>query len=282
MLTDALKFLQDAALKNQVPTVEKANPHTTIVKQAGKDLEVRLSLPRTPHRNIRKLSDLALLINYRVQAGKAKPDECEGCQKVIARASETEVVLMDNSSPYKTASEGPVVYVNAVQIDYVETPDDARGLRVRMPLTKTPPLRYLEKNDWMDQDDFVRMLWIDFRGCFATDMLIKSVENVNFNATMNSAVGKQGDRASVSKEIKAEAVGASKVPEEVAVRLDLFDEIDNQVEVLCAVEIDPTNKRFRLTPFPRELIQGYHETYGAVASRLAPIQTYHGEYEATL
>lgn len=280
MLKEALTFLHDQALKSQVPVVEKVNPHTTMVKQAGETLDLIPSVPRTPHRHIRKLTDLAALLTRRIDDGKVDPKAGEVCPPTFGSGDDDDLTGEDC---YNVASEGPVCYVNDKQIDYVETPDDARGLRARMPLTKTPPLVYLERKDnWMDQDEFVRMLWIDFRGCLTTDALLKSVENVNFNATLNSAVGKQGDRASVSKEIKAEAVGANKVPEEVNINLNLFEEVDHTVDVECAVEIDPSSKRFRLTAFPRELIQAYHDTYEAVAKRLAPIQTYHGEYEAAL
>lgn len=279
MIEQALKFLTEQALKNQVPTVDKINPHAAMERRAGEGIDLHVAVPRTPHRYIRKLTDLTALLQRRVEAGKVDPTEGEACPPLVVPG---DYDIKKSLPVHNVASEGPVCYVNDKQIDYVETPDDMRGLRVRMPLTKTPPLRYLEKSDWMDQEAFVRMLWIDFRGCFSTDALLKSVDNVNFTAGVTSAVGKQGDRASVSKEIKADAVGANKVPEEVAVQCDLFDEIDHKVLIQCAVEIDANSHQFRLVPFPSELVTAYHETYDAVAKRLSPIQTYHGEYDVTL
>lgn len=282
MLKDALTFLQEQALKNQVPTVEKINPHVTLVKQAGKTISLLPSVPRTPHRYIRQLSHLMALLNRRVEAGKVDPKTGEVCPPTFGHLGSDKLAQLEFET-YNVASEGPVCYVSEKQIDYVETPNDARGLRVRMPLTKTPPLLYLERKDnWMDQDEFVRMLWIDFNGCFKTDVLLKSVENVNFSVGTTAAAGKQGERASVSREIKAEAVGASKVPEEVDVYLNLFDEIECKTIIRCAVELDASNHRFKLTPFPSEVTKAYQDTFSTVGNRLAPIQSYHGEYEAAL
>lgn len=280
MLKDTLTFLQEQALKNQVPTVEKVNPHVTLVRQAGEAIDLVPSVPRTPHRYIRQLSHLMSLLNRRVEAGKVDPKAGEVCPP---NYSKLDAAGDWNFEAYQVASEGPVCYVSEKQIDYVETPNDSRGLRVRMPLTKTAPFVYLERKDnWMDQDEFVRMLWIDFNGCFKTDVLLKSVENVNFSVGTTAAAGKQGERASVSREIKAEAVGASKVPEEVDVYLNLFDEIESKTIIRCAVELDASNHRFKLTPFPSEVTKAYQDTFDTVGNRLAPIQSYHGEYEAAL
>lgn len=125
---------------------------------------------------------------------------------------------------------------------------------------------YVSGGTWFSQRDFVRLLRVALAGCVANPALASCVASVKWTAGAVAEGEVKHGRESISRDLKAEVLGVSAIPEEVAVSLRAWDGLPFMLEFNCAVEVDVQNQRFRLTPLGDAFDDALYRAYaGALA-----------------
>lgn len=138
--------------------------------------------------------------------------------------------------------------------------DETRRDRATLKLTLTPQMRRLISIEGdrttFEQRDFRRLLRIDLAGCTRDDVLLRWVSDMQWS-NQGLVTGKiTHGRESLGKDIdNAAASNLDECPESIVLDVRVFDtpDLTERRAVKCAVEILPTEQRFRLTPLPLAL-----------------------------
>lgn len=151
--------------------------------------------------------------------------------------------------------QSDAVFFDESAIVYVYDLDDRRH-RAACPLKLNPQFKWLrdESAQQFRQPDFIRLLRITLKGCVSPDSnLLQLVRQLKFNATQDGGATIQHGKESIGRNITAQVTGEAAIPEEVTLMLSVFENFRFAVNVLCAVEINPHDQTFRLTPYPLQL-----------------------------
>jgi len=262
---NAIKNLAQAA---QTPTRTKANGHTFIDNIPGKGSEYVLAVPNAIDRKIHRLVDLVDLLRARhegafIGAGITVPDG-------------------DIPNVLNVANEGSVVYFNAQNVVYQETPGDLRGLTAHMPMVLTPEMKWL-MNDSVksyEHKEFVRILRIILRNALPAGNLLAIVREAKFNTNAVASSVQQVSRQSFGRDVQAEVIGLQAIPEEVTLTVQPFENLKNKFKVMCAIEIDASTSSFKLTPYPGELVDAVDGAMDVVRNSITMfVPAYYGQTE---
>ena len=126
-----------------------------------------------------------------------------------------------------------------------------------LPLTYTDTFKMLMGTlPLMTQKEFVRLLRITLRGCLSHDSkLIEIVRNLKFTSAGEVNANLSHGNESLGKRISNQVMGTDAIPEEIAIFVQVYEELpDYRNTIRCAIEIFPEENRFRLTPYPNEIV----------------------------
>lgn len=109
----------------------------------------------------------------------------------------------------------------------------------------------LEDREWLQHEDFVRMLRFDLRGTSGADDVLPAFRSLDFTNTKNRQSEVQQLSGSIKASHLAQVSGALDLPEEIMLRVQPFAHTpDQRCDVKCFVEIDPFKAVLRLVPCP--------------------------------
>jgi hypothetical protein len=112
--------------------------------------------------------------------------------------------------------------------------------------------RLRDSRQWMTQADFVRMLAIELdvdRG------LVGAFRTLDFHRRQGGAVDIQHGKESLGHRVEAAVQGVNSLPEELTINAPLFANLHERkfYPVRCAVEINPQEALFRLSPLAGQI-----------------------------
>lgn len=148
-----------------------------------------------------------------------------------------------------------VVFLNEKQVIFVKDLADRRDIAT-CTLIETPQIQWLKQcsGKQLQQADFVRLLRITFRGALGPDSgLVALIRNLKFSTAADGGANIQHARESIGRSVMAEVRGESAIPEEVTLRVPVFENHPFIAPVSCAIEVFPHEQAFRLTPFPLQV-----------------------------
>lgn len=134
----------------------------------------------------------------------------------------------------------------------------SRRDRITLPLAYSEPLKVLQNLDGkpcsFSQKEFVRLLKVNLANC-VDGALISALCYLKFKATTDGESSIGHAKVSVGKSISAQVTGQKEFPEVIHVSVPIFHGFMHHAThaVACALEIEPTNERFSLTPLPGEI-----------------------------
>lgn len=120
------------------------------------------------------------------------------------------------------------------------------------------------------QPDLVRALRTTFAGCVGDAGFLPAVSKVKFTTgtTVESEVGH--GKASLGKSIMGEVTGTGAIPETVEFFVPVYanPDVSFPVKIVCAVEADAAEAKFRVTPLPGQLELAMEMTHVRIRERL--------------
>lgn len=174
----------------------------------------------------------------------------------------------------KSDPNGPAPVVWHGHNSVVLVIDDAdRRDTVTFPLTLSGRLRllaHLERDKRsFDQKQFVRLLRIELG--MANDPVVAKFRKLGWKVADDSSGRVQHGKARMGKAIQAEVQGVDELPEEIVVEVPVYQEAGERTpyQVRCAVEIDPMNQQFGLTPLPEEIQKVMDLAQASIEQRLS-------------
>jgi hypothetical protein len=157
------------------------------------------------------------------------------------------------------AEENPTprsVWHNAEQVVLLLDDEDRRD-RVTFALQPSEAFETLSKlqgpdKGWMPQAAFVRLLKIDFG---VSPAIVAAFRVLDFKRGDASHGDVQHARETLGKSVEAAVQGTAAIPEDLMISIPLYRTAGETAiqHVRCAVEINPVQGLFKLTPLPQEL-----------------------------
>jgi hypothetical protein len=147
------------------------------------------------------------------------------------------------------------VFIADEEVIFVSSLADRRDVAF-CKLIEAEPYKWLKASSGnrLSQSDFIRVLRITFRECLGVDNgLIPLLRKLNFAASDGAAAEIQHGRESVARSINASIMGVNAIPEELVLRVPVFENHPFIAPVNCAIEIFPDERMFKLTPFPLQV-----------------------------
>lgn len=158
--------------------------------------------------------------------------------------------------------------------------DKCRRDTVVLPIKHTPQfntLLGLEKSKAkLDQKRFVLLLRVDLGECLAkTGNFLGLIRQLKFVAGKDTGGTVQHGKESISRSTIAEVSGAEAVPEEVTLRVRVFELADDKTsqDVKCAIELDGVTETLSIFPFPGELDRAVQDAERAIGEKLRAAAT---------
>lgn len=179
------------------------------------------------------------------------------------------VTFIGRIDPEEYRSEAAIFY-DVVGVTCLPDATDNRA-SVFCPLELSPQMRWLttQAKQPLSQRDFVRLLRIDLRGCFAAyPTLLSMVRNLRWTGTQFNDGAVSHGRESLGRAIEAQVSGADSIPEEITVTVPFWRQFPCSVSIACAIEILPQEQSFRLTPYPNEIDKATETALDALAAAL--------------
>lgn len=118
----------------------------------------------------------------------------------------------------------------------------------------------------LPQDEMIRALRIDLRGCVGDAALLPTIRNLRFASESQAEI--VHGRESMGRSVEINAAGAGVIPEEVTLTMPIWENVEHIATVACAVEIRPETKKIALTPYPLEIASAVQLGIEHVASWL--------------
>jgi len=173
---------------------------------------------------------------------------------------------------FKESGAGTVFYTETGLV-YVFGDDFAKD-RALCPLTLSPQFKKLAAvaGQPLSQQQFVRLLRVDFNGCVGPEGLLPLVRNLKWTSGGESSGNIQHGRESMGRSITAEVRGEQAIPEETYLVVQPWENFPFSTRVDCAIEIDAANKTFALTPYPLSM----RRALDAAVDQLAELLTQPG------
>lgn len=170
----------------------------------------------------------------------------------------------------KATLPGGATFVDEKQAVYVFDLNDRRN-RAVVGLVESDLMRWVRvgSKETYTHKDFIRLLRIDLRGVVSggTSML-NTIRNVKFDDAGDVRSNIQHGRESMGNSVTRQVMGADAIPEEIGITVKPFDNFSFQGEIAAAVELDLTTKRFKLTPYPDDVVALMENAIHAVAVAL--------------
>lgn len=162
--------------------------------------------------------------------------------------------------------EESAIFYDEERVVFVTSLADRRD-RAVCELVKSEPYIWLaSKPNAQNQKDFVRTLRILLRGCLdASSTLIQLVRDLKFSTNGEVEGSIQHGNESMGRKIANQVTGQGAIPEEVTLRVRVFENHPFQTTIACALEILPAEGAFRLTPYPLEIAKAMDDTLANVA-----------------
>ncbi len=166
----------------------------------------------------------------------------------------------------KNLKDTASVFYDETKIIFVSDLADRRDIAA-CDLVKSEPYIFLaSKPGPQNQKDFVRTLRITLRGCLdSSSNLIQLVRDLKFTSGGEVEGSIQHGNESMGRKIANQVTGQGAIPEEITLRIRVFENHPAIVPVACALEILPAEGCFRLTPYPMELRKAMDDTLSSVA-----------------
>lgn len=221
MIKDALAFLAEKFEAAAKPVLASEFPQGDVYLIGRDTVTVAKSPPPRAHR--------VDTISAFVEAIRVYSDDSES----VVWVGESEAVLMIDDADYR--------------VD-----------RVTLPLKITDVfkrLTSLQNSSMLEQKEFVRLLAVDLASALHPTKLLNQVRRVRFETGQIVTANRQRTSESMGREINASVqVAEGEVPERVEcmayVHAVVSGADDPLFAVPCAVEVDASVGRFRLTPLP--------------------------------
>lgn len=107
---------------------------------------------------------------------------------------------------------------------------------------------------WKDQKSFLRLLRIDLHDCGIDPGAVAIFRNLRFSASQGGTGVVEAGKRSLTSDMKANLESAGGVvPETLTLAVQVFEEPDFKINVLCSVEQDPEKCQLALLPLPGEV-----------------------------
>ncbi len=173
------------------------------------------------------------------------------------------------------------LFLNENEVTFVRDLDDRRDVSA-CKLTYTPQYRWLtgESGKQLTQPDLVRVLRITLRGALPADStLLTLIRKLKFQNDKGATGDIQHGRESLGRSITASINADNELPDELTLRVPIFENHPFIAPIVCAIEIFPHESMFKLTPYPLELRKAMDGALDSIAQTLAPaeVPTYLGQ-----
>lgn len=163
------------------------------------------------------------------------------------------------------------VFIADAVVIFVRDLEDRRD-RAYCNLIESEPYRWLKEKSasMLSQADLIRLLRITFKGCLGADTaLLALVRKLKFDASANASVDITHGRESVGKSINSQIMGVEAIPEEVVLRVPVFENHPFIAAINCAIEVFPHEQCFKVTPYPLQVRKAMAESLDSIESVLA-------------
>lgn len=155
--------------------------------------------------------------------------------------------------------------------------DDTRRDIATLTFNETEPLVRLrgisEDEETFDQRAFRRLLRVTFNGCRPNDLLLNWISDCKFGTVANAAGTIVKNRESFGKDINQQVQTADQTscPDEITLALRIFDDplLKEPRHISCDVEILLAEQKFKLAPYPLELVNAVNAELANIESILA-------------
>jgi hypothetical protein len=158
-----------------------------------------------------------------------------------------------------------VIYIGDEQISYHYEFEDRRH-RAAVALKYSQPWLFLQKGATeLSQRDLLRVLRITFDGCM-TDQgdLIAKIRKLKFDNQGNVTTNLQHGNEAISKSLLNQISGVEQLPEEFVLKLKVYENYEQTVNVRVALELIADKGRFEIIAFPSQLETAQRETLGGI------------------
>lgn len=157
-------------------------------------------------------------------------------------------------------------------IDKVKNRDKARcHLSLTRPYDVLASMAPPNQPKLLTQAEFIRLLRIDMRGCLPSDSTFLSlVRALKFENGAIVTTSQKHGRESIGKTVLQSVTGDTELPEEIRLSVPVFDQLPSGVRsnIDCAIEVLPSDGKFRLTPYPGEMVNAMNHALDSIDSIL--------------
>lgn len=171
----------------------------------------------------------------------------------------------------KYSDSESAVYISDDVVVFIDDQADRRN-KATCKLKLSPFYQFLAATGGkpLSQAEFVRALRISLAGCLpAGSGLLDLVRNLKWNTVTDATVDLQHSRQSIARSIIAEVKGIDQIPEEFTLTVPIFENHRYSHPILCAIEVTPSDEKFRLTPYPMQLRQALDAALAHIADLLS-------------
>lgn len=153
-------------------------------------------------------------------------------------------------------ANSPAIYVSENEVAYVYDQPDRRD-QAKCELVTSDPFEALcgfsDNPTDLSHEALVRALRITFRGCLPPEIL-KTLRSVKFSTGSDASATIQNTKTeSMGNAIRNAVAGDTPMPEEIFLRVPIFENHIFMAEVACALEVFPSRQAFRIVPYPGEI-----------------------------
>jgi hypothetical protein len=194
--------------------------------------------------------------------------------------------LIKLADRFNDDADRPVVWYGKSEVVLVI--DDSGHRLEKATLTLAPSAVFARvkalaaKPERFEHKPFLRLLRVDLAGTIAPAELYDRVKRVTFeNGLTVRADVSRNKSESMGRDITSKVSGEGDVPEEVVLMLPVYSTPGERERyaLRCAVEVDPAEGSFRLTPMPDEIERVEALAVASIGQRLAVLvcPTYFGQ-----
>lgn len=241
---EAIKLIQETAVSSASLVKVPFYNGTLLVDKHTREASV-INEPVLPvHKKFVRLNDFYAYVvsrsnQYTEPGGVVAGDIKSSLVPILVGATDGAAVYVgDRGLDYR---EGITKYDNSASMDYIHTEGWI----------------WLDKKstDYMSQRDFVRLLKITLRREIGDSNLAAAVANISFTNNANGTSDVGTGRSSISRSITNEVRGINAIPETIVLTVAPYENVPFDAQIICAIEINETDQKFKLTPVPGEMFR---------------------------
>lgn len=156
------------------------------------------------------------------------------------------------------ANDNPVIFIRPTEIVCILDYATYRVHRVKVPLTQSPTLRYLNlvSQHSMEPKEAVRSLKFNLKQVDLSPDPTQALSELKFTSSSSADHTTKHLDEGVSKSLQSKVSGATQIPEEFRVTFEMYPSITaelleaGKVEVDIELHVDPTKGVITFRPFP--------------------------------